>query len=312
MSDAEPTRTIQSADPKPKPGFIGAIKEVIYEFLNDDVMTQAAALAFYTGLALAPILTLAAWAARVFMPTNQKYDVALAFSKVMGQQAYAPIEQLLKPATQQASSGWNVAGLISIAIVAFSASGVFGQVQAALNSIWHVQARPSNGVVGFIQKRVVSLGMLGTILFLLFASVVVSTTLQGRLTADGQDEKTLVALVFNNVMTVALFTVLFAVMFKFVPDAKIGWKPVWVGGLISAVLFAIGKAGLAIYLGRGSYETSYGAAVGSFVALLVWVYYSGVILLIGAEATEVYARRRGHALEPDAHAVRVIQTTEPA
>lgn len=316
-SPTTPTQTagqekpIETADPKPKPGFIGSVKETVYEFLNDDVMTQAAALAFYTGLAMAPLLTIVAWAAKVFLPDNDKYNVALAFSQVMGKQAYAPIEELLEPASKQASTDFTLAGIVSIVLVAISASGVFGQVQAALNNIWHLQARPTNGIIGYIKKRVLSLGMLASIMFLLLASLVVSATLQGRITTSGDSWQNIAMIVVNNVASLIVFTGVFAAMFKFVPDAKIDWKPVLVGGFIAAILFSLGKLGLSIYLGRGSYETSYGAAVGSFVALLVWVYYSAIILLIGAEATEVYARREGHALRPDEHAVRVITTTDP-
>ncbi|MGC4032713.1 MAG: YihY/virulence factor BrkB family protein [Tepidisphaeraceae bacterium] len=303
--------TIRSADPHPKPGFIGGVKETFYEFMNDDVMTQAAALAFYTGLAIAPLLTIVTWTARVFLPPNQKWDIAKAFSDVMGKQAYKPIEQLLGPTSQQAELGMTAAGLTSIALVAVSASGVFGQVQSALNSIWHVQAKPTNGLIGYLKKRVLSLGMLASILFLLLMSMVISTLLQGRITVAGDTWGNLLAVIGNNVMSVAIFTVVFAGMFKFVPDAKIGWREVWVGGFIGALLFSIGKFGLSFYLGRGSYETAYTAAIGSFVALLVWVYYSAVILLVGAEATEVYARRRGQPLRPDDHAVRVITLTDP-
>lgn len=305
-------KPIEPAKPESaQPGFVGSIKELFAEFSTDDVMTQAAALAFYTGLALAPLLTIAAWAANVFLPSDDKYNVAHAFSQVMGAQAYKPIEDLLQPATQQAGKGMTAAGLVSIALVALSASGVFGQVQSAMNVIWHVQAKPSNGLVGYLKKRVLSLGMLATILFLLLLSLVVSAMLQGRLRTAGETAGTILSVVINNVATIGVFGVLFAMMFKFVPDAKIGWRPVWVGGFIAAFLFAAGKLGLSIYLGQGSYETSYGAAVGSFVALLVWVYYSAVMLLIGGEATKVYARRHGHALQPDAHAVRVVQMTEP-
>jgi membrane protein len=107
-----------------------------------------------------------------------------------------------------------------------------------------------------------------------------------------------------------VYTVLFAAMFRHLPDTRIDWKHVWVGSVISATMFLIGKIGLSLYLGRGSYNQQYGDAVGGFVALLVWVYYSAVILLIGAEATQVYARRHGHRIEPDEHAVRVIKRTE--
>ena len=303
---------IKSADPSPKPGLFGAMKEVYYEFSNDDVMTQAAALAFYSGLAFAPLLTLAVWAMRIFFGDASKQKVADSFKQVIGDKAAQPLGDLLNIGSNSPSGGMTLAGIVSIVLVAFSASGVFGQVQSALNSIWHVQSKPGNGMLGFVQKRTLSLGMLLSILFLLMTSLIVSTGLQTFLGKFGGGETTAVLIALNNVVSIGLFTVLFAMLFKYVPDAKIGWKPVWVGGLLSAVLFTLGKYGLGIYLGKGSYQNSYGAVIGSFVALLVWVYYSSIILLIGGEATEVYARRKGQQLQPDKHAVRVVQTTEPA
>lgn len=305
-------KKIISADPNPKPGVFGAIKETYYEFANDDVMTQAAALAFYAGLAFAPLLTVAVWAASAFFGTESKKKVAEAFADVIGQKAAAPLSELLNTSSNEAAGGMTVAGIVSIALVAFSASGVFGQVQSALNAIWHVESKPANGFIGFVKKRFLSLGMLASILFLLMTSLVISTILSGILGTGSGGAWAVVSHIATELMSVGLFTLLFAMLFKFVPDAKIDWKPVWIGAFLSAVMFAVGKFGLGIYLGMGSYENSYGAAVGSFVALLVWVYYSSVILLIGSEATEVYARRQGHKLEPDEHAVRVVKTTEPA
>jgi len=302
---------IETADPHPKPGLFGGLKEIYYEFSNDDVMTQSAALAFYSGLAFAPLMTVAVWLARMFFGPDSKMKVVDAFQQVIGPQAAGPLKQLLDPASQQASSGMTAAGIISLVLVIFSASGVFGQVQTALNAIWHVEAKPSSGFKGFIQKRLLSMGMLMCILFLLMVSLVLSTVIQGVVGTSGDDTSIVIDIV-QNVVSVGVFTALFALLFKYVPDAKISWRPTWMGGFISAVLFVIGKFGLSIYLGRGSYENSYGVAVGSFVALLVWVYYSAIILLVGAEATEVYARRHGEGLKPSEHAVRVEKKTEPA
>lgn len=303
-------KPIETADPKPKPGFIGALKEIYYEFSNDNVMTQAAALAFYSGLAFAPLLTVAVWVMRVFVGDRGKDNVGDAIGQVMGGPAGDAMKQLLDTTGGKAESGMTLAGIVSIALVAFSASGVFGQVQAALNAIWHVEPKPSLGVMGFVRKRLLSLGMLASILFLLMTSLIVSVALQAFLGAFGGGAGTIVGVVANNLVSVALFTALFAALFRFVPDAKIAWKPVWIGALLSAVMFTAGKFGLAYYLGKSDYNSSYGAAVGSFVALLLWVYYSSVFLLVGAEATEVTARRMGHELEPDEHAVRVKQVKE--
>ncbi|MGN6627748.1 MAG: YihY/virulence factor BrkB family protein [Tepidisphaeraceae bacterium] len=303
MAEAKP---LPSADPQPKPGFFGAVKETYYEFSNDDVMTQAAAIAFYSGLAMAPLLTIAVWMTQTLFGDAAKEKIGSAFEQVVGHQAAAPIQDLLDPASKQAATGLTVAGIISLAILAFSASGVFGQLQAALNSIWHVEAAPGNGLMSFIRKRFLSLGMLVSIVFLLLVSLLISTILHVVGMHTGPDAA-LVWKIVNDVISLGLFTVLFACLFKYVPDAKITWRAVWIGSAISAALFMVGKFGLGLYLGRGSYQTSYGVAVGSFVALLVWVYYSSIIVLIGAEVTEVYARRHGHAVQPSEHAVRVIK-----
>ena len=298
---------VEKAREARKPGVVGAVKELIAEFSEDDVMTQSAAIAFYAGLAMAPLLTVIVWIAQLAFGDKAKQAIVDAFQQVVGGAAAAPIKELLTPASEQAKNGMTLAGLVSIAILAFSATSVFGQLQTALNGIWDVKAKPGNSILGFINQRLLSLGMLVSIFFLLMVSLVVSATLQVFTGKLGDDDGWLMA-VLEVPVSIGIFTVVFACLFKYVPDAKIAWRAVWAGGFISAVLFAIGKFGLGVYLGRGSYQTSYGVAVGSFVALLVWVYYSSVIVLIGAEVTEVYARRFGHAIEPSEYAVRVIKS----
>jgi membrane protein len=163
----------------------------------------------------------------------------------------------------------------------------------------------------YVRKRLLSFGMLLTILFMLLVSMVVSAVIHGFLQVVGSSSG-YVALAANSVISLALFTLLFAMLFKYVPDARLNWRPVWSGAIVASVLFMIGKYVLGLYLGRGGYESSYGAAVGSFVALLVWVYYSSTILLIGGEATQVWARRHGERIRPEDHAVRVVQETRTA
>jgi len=293
-----------SARPGHSGGLFGAIKEVASEFSDDDIMTQSAALAFYSGLAMAPLLTISVLAARMFFGDEAKTKIITAFNQVIGEQAAQPIKELLDPATQQLNHGMSVAGTVSLVILAFSAASVFGQLQSALNSVWDVKAKPGNTILGFINKRLLSLGMLLSILFLLMISLIISAVLQGFAHLGGSAEGVIWE-VLNNAVSIVIFTALFTGLFKYVPDAKVQWKPAWVGGAISAVLFTIGKIALAYYVGRVSYQTSYGAAVGSFLALLVWVYYSSIIVLIGAEVTQVYAKRSGHAVEPSEHAVAV-------
>jgi membrane protein len=287
-----------------------ALKEVYNKFSDKDGMTQAAALAFYSGLSLAPLLTVLAWISRNVLHRDSKETLIGGFEQVIGPQAAAPIRDILDPASQQAQVSMTLAGIISLAILAFSATGVFGQLQSALNHMWDVQAAPSAGLWAYVKKRILSFGMLISIMFLLLISMVASAAIQGFVTATGLPEGWLLQIV-NTVVSLAIFTVVFAAMFKFVPDAQIAWRDVWFGGALSAVMFVIGKFLLGLYLGRGSYQSAYGAAVGSFVALLVWVYYSSIIVFIGAEAAQVYARRHGHQPKPEGHAVKVVQKTRP-
>lgn len=305
----QPQHSASTTPVETKPGVIGFATETLGEFSDDDVMTQAAALAFYSGLALAPLLTIAAWIARGIFGDQSKAEIVDAFGKVAGNTATQPIGALLNPASDEAAKGLTVAGIVSILLVAISASGVFAQLQSALNVVWDVKAKPGAGIMDYVRKRLFSLGMLLSILFLLMLSVVVSAALQAFM-GEHESSSSVVWTVTNFVIGLAVFWGLFAALFKYVPDVKVGWRPILVGAGVSAALFSLGRFGLAFYLGRGSYETTYGSAVGSFVALLVWVYYSAIILLIGAEVTQVYARRNGERVESEAHAVRVMTKTK--
>jgi membrane protein len=291
-------------------GAWASIKETYNQFSDKDAMTQSAALAFYSGLSLAPLLTILAWITRTFMGRDGKESIVRAFEHVIGAQAAAPIREILDPASQQASSAMNVAGIISLIILAFSASGVFAQLQTALNKMWDVQAAPSAGMWFYVKKRLLSFGMLISIMFLLLVSMVVSAVIQGFISATGVEQAWFAAVV-QVIVSLVIFTLLFAMMFRYVPDARIDWRDVWFGAALSAVMFIAGKFLLGLYLGRGSYQSSYGAAVGSFVALLVWVYYSSLIVFIGAVAARVWTRRKGHHIVPEEHAVKVKQEIRP-
>jgi membrane protein len=305
-SDADASRV---AGPGGEPGIVAAVKETWKEFSEDDAMSQAAALAFYSGLALAPLLTIAVWIAQNVLGDSSVDQIVAGAEQVVGKSAAEPIRQLLDPATEQAKGGMTISGIVSILILAFSASGVFGQLQAALNRMWDVRQKPSAGLRGLIRKRLFSFGMLLSLLFLLLVSGIAGAIIHGFIAADAAGWWIQAVQV---VVTLLIFIPLFAMLFKYIPDAKIGWNDVWIGATITAVLFVAGKLALSIYLGRGSYQSSYGAAIGSFVALLVWVYYTSIIVFIGAEATQVYARRRGHEIEPEEHAERIITQTRPA
>jgi membrane protein len=269
-------------------------RETANEFSKDDILTQAAALAFYTALGLAPTVLLAL-AVTSFL--GEGYQVALIneVESLIGGKAAEGLQLVIQSTEKQQTSGiYSV--IIVIVTVLISASGIFAQFQATMNLIWDVRTEVCSGWKAFLQTRLLSLGMVFATLFLLLVSLVISSLVTGLLAAGAAWE------LVDTVVSLLLFIVLFAILFRFLPDARIVWHDVWVGATFTAVLFSVGKYLIGLYLGQSTLTSSYGAA-GSLVALLVWVYYSSVIVFAGAEVTQIYARHFGSGIKPLAHAV---------
>jgi membrane protein len=199
-----------------------------------------------------------------------------------------------------------LATTIGIIVGLFGASGVFGQLQEALNTIWGVKAKPGAGLWAFIRARFLSFAMVAGVCFLLLISLTVESVLRGlsnylqNLLPGGH----ILALILFLILDLGVVIVLFAMIFRFLPDVKIAWRDVWIGASLTAVLFVIGKFLLGLYLGSGAAGSAYGAA-SSLITLLLWIYYSAQILLFGAEFTQVYTHAYGSLVEPEDHAVRV-------
>jgi len=199
-----------------------------------------------------------------------------------------------------------IAAVIGVALALFGASGVFGQLQDALDTIWGVKAKPGQGIWGFLRSRFVSFSMFGGVCFLLLVSLVMETLLKSfshyvqAALPGGLAIAILVYLLFD----FAVVVLLFAMIFKFLPDAKIRWRDVWIGAVITALLFGGGKWALGLYLGSGAAASAYGAA-SSLITLLLWIYYSSQILLFGAEFTQVYANQAGRRVQPSQYAVPI-------
>jgi len=199
-----------------------------------------------------------------------------------------------------------LATIIGILLALFGASGVFGQLQNALNIIWGVKAKPGAGLAGFIRSRFLSFAMVAGVCFLLLVSLVFESLLKSfshyiqTIFPGG----IVIALGVYSIFDLAVVVLLFALIFKYLPDVKIQWRDVWIGAVMTAIFFAIGKWALGLYLGSGTAASAYGAA-SSLITLLLWIYYSSQILLFGAEFTQVYAARAGRAFVPDKYAVRV-------
>ena len=285
----------------------GLFKQTFSEWLEDKAPQLGAALAYYTVFSLAPlVLVLLAIVGLIF-----RNDPGGAWNKITEQMSYfldksavEVVQNIAQKAGQPNKS--LLATIIGILLALFGASGVFGQLQDALNTIWGVKAKPAGGVWGFLHSRFLSFAMVGGVCFLLLVSLTLESMLkafshyiQGVLPGG-----IVIAMAVYWIFDLAVIILLFAIIFKFLPDAKIQWRDVWIGAGVTAILFAIGKWALGLYLGSGSAASAYGAA-SSLITLLLWVYYSSQILLFGAEFTQVYASQAGRGIAPDEHAIRV-------
>jgi membrane protein len=282
----------------------GLLKETIEQWTDDQAMRQAASLALYTLLSITPLLVVAvAVAGAVFGDDAARGQISHEMSSVVGPEAGLAIEALV--ANARAPSEGILSTAVGIVVLLFGASGVFGELQAGLNQMWEVKPKPGRGVRGFIRDRFFSFAMVMGVAFLLLVSLVVSAGLEA-FSAHYSGYLPMPALwaLLNIGISLGTTTVLFALIFKLVPDAKIAWRDVWVGAFVTAAFFSIGKVLLGWYIGRSATTSAFGAA-GSLVALVVWVYYSAQILFLGAEFTQVYATRLGSHIEPKANAVRV-------
>lgn len=285
-------------------------KETLRQWLEDKAPQLGAALAYYTVFSLAPlILVLLAILGLLFRhdPSGAWEKVTEQLSYFLDRSAIDVIQSIAQKASQTDKSIW--ATIIGVALALFGASGVFGQLQDALNTIWGVKAKPGAGIWRFLRNRFLSFAMVGGICFLLLVSMTIESLLKAfshyvqAMLPGGIVIAVTVYLLFD----LAIMVLMLALIFKILPDAKIRWRDVWIGALITALLFALGKWALGLYLGSGSAASAYGAA-SSLITLLLWVYYSSQILLFGAEFTQVYADYSGAHVLPDEHAVRVERT----
>lgn len=282
---------------------IKLLKSTVAEWNEDNVPLLAAALAYYTIFSLAPLLLIAiAIAGVLFGEEAARGEIVRQMAGLVGQEGAEAIQAMIQNA-QQPNSGGAIASIIGVVLLLMGASGVFGQLQTALNTIWEVKPKPGRGIRSFIQSRFLSFAMVLVIGFLLLVSLLLSAVLTGvaaffsNLTpglALGQG--------LNFFISFLVITLLFASIYKFLPDVIVPWKNLWVGAAVTAILFNIGKFLIGLYLGNSSVGSTYGAA-GSLVVILIWVFYSAQILLFGAEFTQVYSKYRGTPIRPSKHAV---------
>jgi membrane protein len=288
--------------------YLKLTKETVAEWSEDNVPLLAAALAYYTVFSLAPLLIIAiAIAGFFFGEEAARGEIIGQIQGFVGREGAEAIQAMIQNANRPGSGG-TIATITGVIILLFGASGVFGQLQVALNTIWEVKPKPGNGIKSFLQSRFLSFGMVLVIGFLLLVSLVLSAVLAAIASYFGSLVPGLVIVgqVVNFIISFGVITVLIAAIYKFLPDVNIPWTNLWIGAGVTALLFNLGKFLLGLYLGSSSVGSAYGAA-GSLVVLLIWVFYSAQILLFGAEFTQVYSKYRGLPIEPSKHAVRVLK-----
>lgn len=270
------------------------VRDAFFQWIDDNPFQMGAALAYYTLFSIAPLLLIAITVAgSVFGREASQVQIIGAIQDVVGFHSARAILAMIESAGQRPDSGFftTAAGMI---LLLLGAAGVIGQLQDSLNAIWRVASKTGRGIMGFVQDRLVSYSMVLGVGFLLVVSLIVSALvtavseiLSGFLPIDAAT-----AQIFGLVVSFVFIALLFAVIYKFVPDVRIAWRDVWIGAATASLLFSVGKFLIGFYLGHSTVTSIYGAA-GSLVTLLLWVYYSSLMFFFGAELTQVYATRYG-------------------
>lgn len=268
-------------------------KETVTRWTEDKASALAAALAYYALFSLAPlVLITVAVAGLVFGQQAAQGQLYAQLSGLIGDAGAKALEGIV--ANMHWQGGGVIATLIGLATLLFGATGVFVQLQDSMNTIWKARPPTTNGIIEFLRVRMLSFSMVLGIGFLLLVSLILSAVLAavgdylGTFLPGGYA----VGQALNATVSLVVVTLLFAMIYKVLPDTPVAWRDVWVGALLTSFLFTIGKFAIGFYLGKASVASSYGAA-GSVVILLLWVYYSALILYFGAEFTHVYSMRRG-------------------
>jgi len=281
------------------------LKATVVEWLDDNAARVAASLAFYTLLSMAPLVILSVAISGVVLGEDAaRARIVHEIGSFIGPQAAGALDAVVESASK--SNSGTLSSIIGLIVLVVGASGVFGELQYALDTIWGVKPKPQRGVMGIIKDRLFSFSMVIGVAFVLLVSLIISAVLSGvgSFMSDALPGGALLWQGINLVVSLGVITVLFALIFKVVPDVEIRWRDVWVGALVTAALFNVGKYALGFYLGSSTVASSYGAA-GSVVALVVWVYYSSQLVFLGAEFTQVFARRFGVQIRPSKNAMLV-------
>lgn len=279
------------------------LKDSFKGFSDDKVAKLGGSLAYFTIFSLGPMLIVVIFIAGLILG-KQAVEGSLygQMQELVGEGAAIQLQQIIKNAS--VSGRGNIAAIIGIVTLLIGATTVFAEIQDSINTIWHLKLKPKQGIMRTLKKRLLSFGVIASLGFLLLVSLAASAIIEGL--GKGLRDMipgigVVVFYIISQALTLAVATLLFAIIFKILPDANLRWKDVWPGAIATAVLFMIGRFAISFYIGKSDFGTTYGAA-GSLVVLLVWVYYSSLILYFGAEFTKAYTLNFGSGIQPKSYA----------
>lgn len=285
--------------------FFILVKESAVNFIADDALKFSASLSYYTIFSIAPMLIIAIGIGSfLFGRAAIEGHLFEQINSIVGNDAAHQIQEMLRHTTLKRNN--TMATIIGIAVFFIGATGVFGEIQSTINKIWGLKAKPKKGIIKYLVNRVFSFAMVISIGFLMVVSLMASTVI-GILNTKLNTilpEATFIIVVVNNAVSLLIISLLFAVVFKYLPDSVVKWKDAWIGSLFTSALFLFGKYLIGLYLSASTGASAYGAA-GSVVILLLWVYYSSILLYFGAEFTKSYALKHGSGIYPNLFSVRV-------
>jgi membrane protein len=275
------------------------VKDVVLQWIDDEPFLLASSLSYYTLFSLTPLLVIAIAVAGIFFGQEAAQNqIVTTIGGMIGPESARAIQDMIENASDEQAAG-IISSVLGTVTLLIGAGGVVGQLQTSLNKVWGVEAKTEGGVWLLIRQRFISFAMVLAVGFLLLVSLIVSALLTAfsQFMGGMAGDSSLVSHLLDIAFSLAFVTMLFAMIYKFVPDVQTQWQDVWIGAALTSVLFTIGKFLIGLYLGSSGIASAYGAA-GSIVTILLWVYYSSLIFLLGAEFTERYARLYGSGVVP--------------
>ena len=289
-------------------GLFGVLKDSFKGFGNDNVTKLSGSLAYYTVFSMGPLLVVIISLCSIFLGREAvEGKIYGQLDSFVGRDTALQLQQIIKNASIGGKG--KIAAIIGVITLLIGATTVFGDIQDSINRIWGIKPKPKKGWLKMLRNRFLSFSVIASLGFLLLVSLGISAiieALMNRFKAKYPDVALIFVYIINLVLTLGITTLIFAVIFKVLPDAQIKWKDVIAGAITTAILFMLGKFGISFYIGKANVGSTYGAA-GSIVILLLWVYYSAIILYFGAEFTKAYAIKYGSAIHPNEYAVTTKQ-----